>query len=344
MTGIAERVADHHAGWPGPFVEDDVLGTHDPGAVAAALEGFCRAQLGARVVACAFYEASVGLVAGVEFADGRRIAVKAHRPGVDANHLLAAHRVQAALAERGFPCPRPVCPPHPLGRGLATAEELLDEGDRRDAHDPEIRRAMAGNLARLVALAEDLRSTSGLRRGFLSRPDALRELWPEPHSRLFDFRGTATGAEWIDEHARRARAVLSEVARGRPVVGHIDWSVKHFRFVGSRARVIYDWDSLRLEPEPAIVGEAARGFTMTWYLDVAVIPSVEEARAFVAEYEEARGRRFGSAERRQLGAAAAYALAYTARCEACLDGAAGDFPPGSARHALAVDGDEWLAL
>jgi hypothetical protein len=37
---IAERIAEHHEGWPGPFVEDEVFGTHEPVAVAAALQGF----------------------------------------------------------------------------------------------------------------------------------------------------------------------------------------------------------------------------------------------------------------------------------------------------------------
>ena len=40
----------------------------------------------------------------------------------------------------------------------------------------------------------------------------------------------------------------------------------------------------------------------------------EEARAFVADYEAARGRAFSPAERALLAACFAYAIAYTARC------------------------------
>jgi len=204
---------------------------------------------------------------------------------------------------------------------------------------------LAETLAQLlVATAGDLARTPGLRSGLLSCRDGRDRLWPEPHSRLFDFAATASGAEWIDEDARRARGVLAEVPAGRPVVGHDDWSVKHFRFRGDAVRVVYDWDSVLMNDEPVVVGEAARGFTMTWYLDVPVIPTISEARAFVTEYEEARGRPFDREQRRRLGGAAAYALAYTARCEACLDSASGDFPPGSARHALASFGEEFRAL
>ncbi len=44
-------------------------------------------------------------------------------------------------------------------------------------------------------------------------------------------------------------------------------------------------------------------------------PSRDEARAFVADYEAARGRPFTGAERRRLDAAAIHAMTYTARCE-----------------------------
>ena len=41
---------------------------------------------------------------------------------------------------------------------------------------------------------------------------------------------------------------------------------------------------------------------------------MKEARAFLAEYEAARARRFSTAERRLCGASFAYSCAYTARC------------------------------
>jgi hypothetical protein len=106
---------------------------------------------------------------------------------------------------------------------------------------------------------------------------------------------------------------------------------------------VYDWDSVAVDLEPILVGEAARSFTATWYLDVPIMPSPEEAAAFVREYEQARGRAFAPAARETLRAAALYATAYTARCEHARDPRAGDFPPGSAREALAVYGDRFLA-
>ena len=90
-------------------------------------------------------------------------------------------------------------------------------------------------------------------------------------------------------------------------------------------------------------GEAARGFTMTWHLDVLITPSQDEARAFVEEYETFRGKAFTRDERATIAAAATYALAYSARCEHCIDPRTEGFPPGSPRAALARYGDRYLA-
>ncbi|HET9991769.1 MAG TPA: hypothetical protein VFQ65_24740, partial [Kofleriaceae bacterium] len=65
-------------------------------------------------------------------------------------------------------------------------------------------------------------------------------------------------------------------------------------------------------------------------------PSREQARAFVAAYEVARGRPFERAERTRLDAAAIYALAYTARCEH------GHARPGAMSAALAAAPDRYF--
>ena len=68
------------------------------------------------------------------------------------------------------------------------------------------------------------------------------QLWPRPHSKLFDFRATQAGAEYIDEIARAARERMHTV--GEVVIGHGDWRAEHVRFVGDRPVAAFDWDSL----------------------------------------------------------------------------------------------------
>jgi hypothetical protein len=230
--------------------------------------------------------------------------------------------------------------PRPFGDGHAAILEHMDGGDRADANDPLIRRAMATTLARLVALAAPLRDDlPGLPRGRVPRA----ALWPVPHNALFDFGATRHGAAWIDRIAAASREVLL-AAGGPAVVGHSDWSAHNMRFSrGGEVSAVYDWDSLKVEPEAVLVGAAAATFPATWYVEVRKYPPPEAAAAFVRDYEEARGRRFGTAERAVVAAAATYGLAYTARCEHALDPAA-EPARDSARRMLPAYAPDVLAV
>ena len=297
-----------------------ILGTDDGDAIAARVDEHCRAVMGgAGVASVDFVELSVGAAFGLTLADGRRVFLKAWSPATPAALLRDAHTVQAFLAARGFPCPGVLAGPRPFGDGHAAILEHMDDGDRADANDPLIRRAMATTLARLVALAAPLRDDlPGLPRGRVPR-DAL---WPVPHNALFDFGATRHGAAWIDRIAAASREVLLAAA-GPAVIGHSDWSAHNMRFGhGGEVSAVYDWDSLAIEPEAVLVGAAAATFPVTWYVEVRKYPPPEVAAAFVRDYEKARGRRFGAAERAVVAAAATYGLAYTARCEHALDPAA----------------------
>jgi hypothetical protein len=319
-----------------------VFGTQDAAEIEHELARFCVDELGRPPREAVFYESSVGTAAGLVLSDGARVVVKGHWYELSDARLAACSDVQRALAERGFPCPRPLLGPRPLGDGLGTVEELVDEGERRDAHEPSVRRALAEGLARLVETAQTLLDPRLPVRTSVGRLSG-DGLWPRPHSRLFDFEATRRGTEWIDELGARALERLRH-ADGELVVGHLDWTTKHCRFVGDSLRVVYDWDSLGRTTEAELVGQAACHFTTTWYLDVPLIPAPAEARAFVAEYEAARGAAFPVEERAVVGAAAVYGLAYGARCESCGDPEATSFPAGSQRDGLARYGEELFEL
>jgi hypothetical protein len=241
----------------------------------------------------------------------------------------AASEVQEFLHSAGFPCPQVLCRPAALGPGCITVEDFVARGRHADAHEPGVRRAMAEALSEQI-----VRSSRFIELGDLPRrkPSTLDGLWPEPHNALFDFRGTAEGAAWIDRIARRSYAQLDTVPHP-PVVGHSDWSAKHFRFEGCAVAIIYDWDSLLLNDEYRTVGGAAATFPCNWYLDVPKVPTPEESVLFVQEYEGARGRRFSREEHRWICAAATYCMAYGARCEHAID-PAGRNIAGSFREAL----------
>jgi aminoglycoside phosphotransferase (APT) family kinase protein len=288
--------------YPDSPIVQDVLGTIDPVQIRARLH-----ELDPEADEIFFFAASVGALFGVTRHDGSRVAIKVHKRFDDERYFSAMQKVQSALADAGFPAPRP------LGRrGQATFEEWLDEGVFRDAHEPEVRRAMAQELVRFHRLA----TASGIRPRRPFFPLGDEALWPVPHNALFDFEATVEGAEWIDEIARAAKRARDRAA-GVEVVGHTDWSAKHIRFDDDLQPVaVYDWDSLNTEPEPLLVGTAAASFTYTEELghDVFPWPDAQESLAFIAEYEAARGAPLDDEERHAARGACVYLRAYAARC------------------------------
>jgi hypothetical protein len=337
-AALADLIAAELATWDVPHVELAIYGAADAGAIARAIEALCGSALGARVIGARFYSASIGSVAGVVLEDRREVVVKAHQPGTPAAQLRELVRLRARLGAVGSPAV--LAGPLPLGAGHAVIEALVDTGAWADPHEPAVRRALARGLHAIVEAARPLAADSTLAPMLLSALPADR-LWPVPHSRLFDFEATARGAAWIDDVAAAARTRRPE---GELVIGHADWRAEHVRLAGDAVAVAYDWDSLARDREPALVGSCAHAFTADWSrAGRAQAPTLDEARAFVAEYEAARGRPFECAERAACGATFAYACAYTARC-GHAGGADEREVPGTFQHLVARHGLELLAL
>jgi hypothetical protein len=289
-----------------PIIED-LLGTLDAGEIRAHVH-----ELEPDTMEIFYFAASVGALFGVRRRDGSRVAIKVNKLFTDEHYFDEVQQLQGLLADAGYPAPRPI-----RRIGTVTVDEWLDAGEYRNAHEPDVRRAMGRELVRFHRLA----TATGLRprRAFLRPEDAL---WPKPHNVLFDFEATTSGAEWIDEIAATARAITDRRV-GKAVVGHTDWSAKHLRFSPALdATVLYDWDSVTTDLEPNLVGTAAGSFTYTEELgdDIAVWPSTAESQAFIAEYEDERGEPFDDDERQATQAACVYLRAYAARCHHAVGG------------------------
>jgi Phosphotransferase enzyme family len=277
----------------------------------------------------------------VALADGRRVVIKAHQPDWSRARLEEIVRLQRWLADRGLLAPMVLAGPSPLGHGLAVVEEYVDRGTWCDAREPAIRRALATSLHVVIEALRPRAGSSMLPSQLLTSPPA-GALWPPPHSRLFDFEATRAGADDIERLAAAARDRMRHA--GRIVLGHGDWRAEHVRFEAGEAVVAFDWDSLCRDPEPALVGFSAHAFCADWSRgDPRQAPTLDEARAFVRDYESARGIEFADAERALCGAAFAYSVAYTARCGHAL-GADERGMPGTFQHLVAHHGSELLAL
>jgi len=309
----SERViATAIAEWPSAL-EDVLLGTSDPARILRLLDGFTRSALGSELHRVTFYRRGVGAVFGLHLADDRRVVVKVHRLEFLREGLDGIRAVQRMLADRGLPAPTPIGDPEAIGNGIAVAEEMLTGGEHVDGHDASVRRVLASHLYGLVEAATAMLGDVPLP---LASPFGLpgNQLWPTPHDLRFDF--SLPGAEWIDKLPGDARSILRRNETGTMVIGHGDWRIENLRMDRSTIVAIFDWDSVCVIPEAALVGATSIHFTTDWS-DPATdsFPSADESSAFINEYEEARGRVFTSRERELAQAEQIYRLAYGARCD-----------------------------
>ena len=160
-------------------------------------------------------------------------------------------RVQADLVAAGVPAPAPLAGPRLLGHGWLTVEEHLG-GDSAVGYGRAVRRAMATALHDFVHAALPHAGTDGI--GTWPGEPVIGDLWPAPHDLRFDLPGTAAGGSGSTTPGA-PRATLRATALPN-VVGHLDWRVQNLAFAGSRVTAIYDWDSVALVPEAALVGSA----------------------------------------------------------------------------------------
>jgi hypothetical protein len=288
-----------------------------------------------------FYQSSIGAVAGLELEDGRRVVVKGHQPSTSPASLEEIVRHQRSVQSQLGMAPRVLAGPLPFGHGAAIVEQFVAHGAIRNGHEPSVRRALAESLLAIVECLSPAYDSSELRSGLLA-DTRRKELWPTPHSKLFDFAATTRGAEYIDEVAATAR--MRMIPAGRGVIGHGDWRAEHVRFEGDAPLVGFDWDSLQKSSEPALVGSTAHMFCADWSKEGHVqAPTLDEARAFVVEYEAARGSAFTRAERSLCAAVFAYSVAYTCRCGHAAGVDARDVP-GNFQHLLASAGERLFDL
>ena len=348
MTVVYDPVAliqKNFDDWGSPYPELDIFATERAEEIVHLFDAFCHEHLGGRLAGSLFYGSSIGSTLGARLEDGRLVVIKARPPATanpdlkhDGDSLGIICRVMAWLHAGGYPCPEVLLGPTPLGNGLATVEAYRPGGERGDGFRPGCRRIIAQGLADLIVR---LRDFPGEVARLQPVPSGSR-LFPQPHSKIFDFERTTAGAEWIDDFARRARRV--ERHPEGPVLGHGDWRVEHLRFRDETIVATYDWDSLATRPETALVGMAAHGFTADWSLPgVRRIPGGDDIRAFVADYERARGRSFAKAERRAVFSSCLYSIAYGARCAHALHPDTTEWAPDSWPYLLRTEGEALLA-
>lgn len=276
------------------------------------LAAWCREWLGSEPVRRFFHTRQLAEVAGVELADGRRVAIKT-RPAQARLHGCAA--VQRVLHATGFPCPEPLAGPVTHGEMMHSAEAWV-WGDERFADRTRAPERFAQELARLIALAPGPAAVPSLHPppAWVWWDHDQPGVWPIPDAGPPLDGHPASG--WLDEIGARVRERLARHATP-PVIGHADWESQNLRWSGERLHVVHDWDSAVCLPEAIIVGAASAVFPVSTSMMVAA--SLEESAAFLAAFEQARARPFDAGERETAWAAGLWVRAFNAKKTAVAD-------------------------
>jgi hypothetical protein len=269
---------------------------------------WCVDQLGSEPVGVLFERRSISAVFGLRLAGGRDVVVKARADEGRAASCVAA---QAHLAERGFPCARPLTPAVGVGALAVHAEESRTGGDVLDGDTPDIAVRYAAVFARLMAELADLSVAPPLPNPRWARWDHTDPgLWPAIG--FLDERDQGAVPAHVVDTAARARKRL--LAADLPcVLGHADFEAQNLRWHDDHVWAVHDWDSLGWRPEAALVGAACGAFAS---VSPPTLAPIESSAAFLAAYQELRGRRFTTQEQQVAWAASLWPAAHNARWEA----------------------------
>jgi hypothetical protein len=259
-----------------------------------------------------FQQQQVSMVFGLRLPGGTDVVVKARADDGRAASCVAA---QARLAERGFPCARPLTPVVGAGPLAVHAEEFRPGGEVLYGDSPGIAVRCAEVFARLMAELADVAVAPPLPNPPWVRWDhADPGVWPAME--FLDNRDQSVVPAYVVAAAERARRRI--LAAGLPcVLGHADFEAQNMRWHGLQMWAVHDWDSLAWQPEAALAGAASGSFASA---GPPMLAPVESSEAFLVAYQAIRGRSFTAAEQEIAWAASLWMAAYNAREEALCGG------------------------
>jgi Ser/Thr protein kinase RdoA (MazF antagonist) len=280
------------------------------GRIEPALADWCVQWLGAAPLNLLFESGHLSNVVGFELSDGRQVVVKIRPP---AARIAGCIAVQSHLFAAGFPCPKPLAGPAPIGSATATAETYLRGGAVLDA-DAAAPALFAKLLADLVRLAPPVATIPTLEPAppWVGWDHQATGTWPRTDDLDVDLNANP-GPAWIDKIGRSLRERLSNVT-GEALIGHLDWESHNIRWSGQKAFAVDDWDSVAALSEPAIAGTAATVFPSSPDKRT-VAATIPQTEAFLDAYQAVRGTRWKREDQEICWAAGMWVLTYNAKKE-----------------------------
>jgi hypothetical protein len=266
------------------------------------LPAWCLDHLGDEPADVLFHLHQVSMVFGLRLPGGRDVVVKAR---ADDGRAVSCVAVQARLAERGFPCARPLTPVVAVGSLAVHAEEFRPGGEVLHGDSPDTAVRCAEVFAWLMAELADVTVAPPLPNPPWVRWDHTDSgVWPVID--WLDIRDPSAVPAYVVDTAARARERL--LAAGLPcVLGHADFEAQNLRWHGREVWAVHDWDSLAWQPEAALAGAASGAFASA---GPPTLAPIESSEAFLVAYQDTRGRLFTAVEQEIAWAASLWMAAY----------------------------------
>jgi hypothetical protein len=272
------------------------------------LPAWCLDHLGGEPAEVLFQLRQISMVFGLRLAGGRDVVVKAR---ADDGRAVSCVAAQARLAERGFPCARPLTPVAGAGALAVHAEEFRPGGEVLRGDSPDVAVRYAEVFAWLMAELAGVTVVPPLPNPRWVRWDHSDSgVWPAIG--FLDTRDQSVVPAYAVEVAERARGRI--LAAGLPcVLGYADFEAQNLRWHGQQVWAVHDWDSLAWQPEAALAGAASGAFASA---GPPTLAPIESSEAFLAAYQGIRGRPFTVVEQEIAWAASLWPAAHNARWEA----------------------------
>jgi hypothetical protein len=273
------------------------------------LSAWCLDHLGGEPAEVLFQLQQVSMVFGLRLAGGKDVVVKAR---ADDGRAVSCVAAQARLAERGFPCARPLTPVASVGSLAVHAEEFRPGGEVLGGDSPDVAVRYAEMFARLMGELAGVTVAPPLPNPRWARWDHTDSgVWPTID--FLDNRDQSIVPAFAVDTAERARRRIR--AAGLPcVLGYADFEAQNLRWHGQEVWAIHDWDSLAWQPEAALAGAASGSFARADAPNT--LAPIESSEAFLVAYQEMRGRLFTVVEQKIAWAASLWPAAHNARWEA----------------------------
>ena len=280
------------------------------------LSEYILEYLGSEIQKTIYTYVSVGLSLGFSLTNGVRVFCKISLE-TNSKTIAIKTRYHKFLFEQGINCPKVLAGPLIYKKCAVVFMEFHQNGDFVDTRVPKYKTEMIKELVKLNSQFGEYQKRHGITDDeiMIISDIASEKRWYRTHNNLFDFDKFQNETAWIDSKMADSMKIIKKLERyDRYLISHGDWSGKHFRFIGDRISIIYDWDSQQYMSLYRIIAKSALTHTYNDEIGNIIFADKDQIVEFIEEYQNFSGSRFDEKELGLISAYCTYVASYICKC------------------------------